>query len=88
LIAELETLDEAMVPIGDARKALLAIRRKAADQDKLMLKLTATGLGVSRDTVSGIVATTKLIPRGAKGRPWCQLVLTSAAIDKLEAEVA
>lgn len=80
LISELKKLDALTVPEGTSRSALQSIQRKVADQEKLMEKLTASGLALGKDSVAGIKVTTKEVGRGANGRPWCQILLSNEII--------
>lgn len=84
LIGELNKIDAAALT-GDARKSLQNVQRKAADQDRLMDRLTATGIAVGKDRVGGIQVTTNAVGRGATGRPWCQILLNNELISSITA---
>lgn len=80
MITELKNVDGKDMSNAENRKALESVQLKAAKQDELMHKLTATGVALGKDSVLGIKVTTKGVGRGAKGRPWCQLVISNELI--------
>jgi hypothetical protein len=76
----LKNVDASAMAVEDRRNVLQKIQSKAAEQEKLMGKLTATGLSIEKGRVLGISVTTNPIGRSAKDRPWCQIALNSETI--------
>lgn len=77
LVKELQTLGSDILEEDDHRKALRKLLVDNSAQDKLIQKLSGSGLALNKDCVAGIQVTDKRIGRGAKGRHWCQIVLSN-----------
>ena len=79
-ISELVAIDPNTVPEGEIRTALTKVQLGVVAQNTLMAKLSADGVAIGK-AVLGIGISSKLIARNAKGRPWCQLIISGEAAD-------